>query len=120
MKTKEVHASLTSHFSSSKQARAKCEGSIEEHRKFGSSSIKLKLMNMASSCKTWFGFGTGKDKLQINRGDIVIVEGSIGLMMKLSSNLKQQLCKSGLNMLILTIMGRAHTLNFMLQKLRQK
>ncbi|KAK3228048.1 hypothetical protein Dsin_007910 [Dipteronia sinensis] len=40
--------------------------------------------------------------------------------MKLSENLKLKLCKSWENSVILKIMGRTHTLNFMLAKLRQK
>jgi hypothetical protein len=49
-----------------------------------------------------------------------LYEGPDGPSMKLSPDLKVQLCKAWSNALILKVMGRPHTLNFMLQKLRQK
>ncbi|KAK3219609.1 hypothetical protein Dsin_013579 [Dipteronia sinensis] len=68
----------------------------------------------------WSGFGAGKEKLKIADGDITIVDGLDGPSMKLSLDLKLKLCKSWSNALIQKIMGRPHTFNFMLHKLRQK
>ena len=82
-------------------------------------SFNSKLLSN-SSPSTWSGFGAGKDKLKIGDGDISIVEGQNGPAMKLSTELKHQLCKSWANALILKIMGRPHTLNFMILKLSQK
>ncbi|KAK3232509.1 hypothetical protein Dsin_004390 [Dipteronia sinensis] len=82
-------------------------------------SFKSKLLS-ASSPNQWHGFGTGKEKLKIKEGDITIIEGPNGPAMMLLADLKQQLCKPWENALILKIMGRNHTLNFMHAKLRQK
>ncbi|KAK0574080.1 hypothetical protein LWI29_017932 [Acer saccharum] len=50
----------------------------------------------------------------------MISEGPNGPTIKLSEDLKNQLCKPWSNALILKVMGRNHTLNFMHAKLRQK
>ncbi|KAK3205339.1 hypothetical protein Dsin_019385 [Dipteronia sinensis] len=88
-------------------------------RKTTGVSFKSKLLGSASP-GNWFGFGAGKEKLKIADGDIMVVEGPDGPSMKLSPELKVQLCKPWSNALILKVMGRPYTLNFMLQKLRQK
>ena len=83
------------------------------------SSFKSKLLGQSSQ-GNWSGFGAAKEKLKIEDGDILIDEGLNGPNMRLSEKLKQQLCKPWSNALILKIMGRPHTLSFMITKLRQK
>lgn len=56
----------------------------------------------------------------MGKGDILITEGQTGPAMKLSIDLKQQLCKPWEKAVILKTIGRAHTLNFMHAKLKQK
>ncbi|KAK0597374.1 hypothetical protein LWI29_024653 [Acer saccharum] len=82
-------------------------------------SFKSKLLS-ASSPDNWRGFGTEKEKLKIEEGDVTVMEGLNGPVMKLSEELKLKLCKSRENALILKNMGRTHTLNFMISKLRRK
>ncbi|KAL5844297.1 hypothetical protein ACOSQ4_010255 [Xanthoceras sorbifolium] len=94
MKTNEGHGSSAEVFSSSKRARVDSDVVVGEHRKSGYDSFKTKLMSMASPSGSWDGFGYGKEKLKIKEGDIVIVDGPSGLVMKLSTKLKQQLCKT--------------------------
>ena len=61
-------------------------------RKLTVESFKSKLLN-ASSPDNWHGFGTDKEKLKIEEGDITITEGPNGPIMKLSEDLKLKLCK---------------------------
>ena len=67
----------------------------------------------------WSGFGVDKGKLKIGEGDVMIIDGTYGHAMKLSDDLKIQLCKPWANALILKVIGRLHSLNFMLSRLRQ-
>ncbi|KAL5784821.1 hypothetical protein ACOSQ2_007213 [Xanthoceras sorbifolium] len=69
--------------------------------------------------KCWEGFGSGKEKLRIGQGDILVSEGPDGPDICLSDDLKKQLCKPWANALILKNMGRHCTLSFMLS-LKQK
>ncbi|KAK2646829.1 hypothetical protein Ddye_022024 [Dipteronia dyeriana] len=69
---------------------------------------------------SWAEFATNKEKLQSGQEDIMISDNPNGPMMKLSTNLKEQLHKPWANALILKNMGRSHTLNFMINKLTQK
>ncbi|KAK2642539.1 hypothetical protein Ddye_024302 [Dipteronia dyeriana] len=69
-------------------------------RKTGSKSFKTKLLS-ASSPDSWKGFGTGKQKLTIEDGDISYLDGPNGTLMKLSEELKLKLCKPWENALIL-------------------
>ncbi|KAK3185109.1 hypothetical protein Dsin_032395 [Dipteronia sinensis] len=108
--------------SSAKRARANTDVlrsndiGANQVRKEVVGSFKSKLMNM-STPSSWSGFGNTKEKLKIDTEDILITEGP---MMKLSPKLKEQLHKPWDNALILKIMGRPHTLNFMTSKLTQK
>ncbi|KAL5834734.1 hypothetical protein ACOSQ4_014231 [Xanthoceras sorbifolium] len=105
--------------SNCKKARAEDEAVMEVHRRSGSESFKLKLLNSVNP-GSWTRFGSGKEKLKINQRDIVVVESPSSPTMKLSSKLKQHLCKPWMNALILKIMEIPYTLNFTLQKLCQK
>ena len=82
-------------------------------------SFKSKLLS-ALSPGNWRGFGTDKDKLKIEEGDVTLTKGPNGPVTKLSNDLKLKLCKPWENALILKNMGRTHTLNFTVSKLRQK
>ncbi|KAK2643718.1 hypothetical protein Ddye_018913 [Dipteronia dyeriana] len=90
-------------------------------RKPVAESFKSKLL---SASKEILGMDlvlkTEKEKLIIEQGDISFLDGPNGPMMKLSEDLKLKLCKPWENALILKIMGRSRTLNFMISKLRQK
>ncbi|KAL5800987.1 hypothetical protein ACOSQ3_032619 [Xanthoceras sorbifolium] len=68
----------------------------------------------------WSGFGSGNPPVSINEDDIVYGKGEFGPSMKFSIKLKEKLAKPWSNAVILKIIGRPHSLNFMLQKLRQK
>ncbi|KAL5828217.1 hypothetical protein ACOSQ4_020014 [Xanthoceras sorbifolium] len=106
--------------SSSKQSRAEDEERSSVVRKLPVSDNKSELLTM-SNPGSWSGFGDKKEKLKINEGDITITEGPDGLtMMNISTDLQKRLCKPWENALILKIMGRVHTLNFMKNKLKQK
>ncbi|KAK0591926.1 hypothetical protein LWI29_010382 [Acer saccharum] len=102
-----------------KRARAQEDAEESLLRKSVGVSFKSKLLG-TSNPSNWSGFGTGNERLKIEEGDITFVEGTDGPSMKLSPELKIQLCKPWSNALILKIMGRPHSLNFMLLKLRQK
>ncbi|KAL5746002.1 hypothetical protein ACOSP7_027148 [Xanthoceras sorbifolium] len=69
---------------------------------------------------SWQGIGVRKEPLKIEDGDIVLTEGPYGPDVVLSYELKKKLSKPWTNALILKIMRRSHSLNFMIQKLRQK
>ncbi|KAK3204391.1 hypothetical protein Dsin_018437 [Dipteronia sinensis] len=111
--------------SSAKRARADHDilgrNDIEANqvRKKAMGSFKSKLMSM-STPSFWYGFGTTKEKLKIDPGEILISEGPNGPTMKLSLKLKEQLNKPWENALILKNIGRPHMLNFMINKLTQK
>ncbi|KAL5739816.1 hypothetical protein ACOSP7_028711 [Xanthoceras sorbifolium] len=79
-------------------------------------SFKYKVMNLSS----WQGIRVRKDRLKIEDDDIVLTEGLYGPDVILSDELKKKLSKPWTNALILKIMGRSYSLNFMIQKLRQK
>ncbi|KAL5777519.1 hypothetical protein ACOSP7_010445 [Xanthoceras sorbifolium] len=74
----------------------------------------------SSNPYSWVGFGAGREKLKINPGDFQFDEGPNGTELLMSSDIKAQLYKAWSNALILKIMRRPHTLNYMLQKLNQK
>ncbi|KAL5779861.1 hypothetical protein ACOSQ2_010598 [Xanthoceras sorbifolium] len=99
--------------STCKRARADGEDPGEIPRMRGNESFKSKLIN-SSHPGSWTRLGSGKENTKIEHGDIVFVESPRRTMIKLSSELKQQLCKTWTNVLILKIMGRPHTLNFTL------
>ncbi|KAL5753236.1 hypothetical protein ACOSQ2_023743 [Xanthoceras sorbifolium] len=82
-------------------------------------SFKTKLIR-SSNTGEWSGFGSGNPLVSIDDDDIVYGEGEFGPSMKFSIKLKEKLAKPWFNAVILKIMGRPHSLNFMLQKLRQK
>ncbi|KAL5797474.1 hypothetical protein ACOSQ2_002294 [Xanthoceras sorbifolium] len=82
-------------------------------------SFKTKLLEV-SNPSNWKGFGDGKENITIEDSDFVLVEGSNGQDVILSEELKSKLRKPWANALILKIMGRSHSLNFMIQKLTQK
>ncbi|KAK3221246.1 hypothetical protein Dsin_008271 [Dipteronia sinensis] len=82
-------------------------------------SFKSKLLSM-STLGNWSRFGASKEKLKIEEGDITIIESSTGHAMKFSSIMNQPLCQPWSNALILKIMGRSHSLSFMLSKLSHK
>ncbi|KAL5837158.1 hypothetical protein ACOSQ3_014327 [Xanthoceras sorbifolium] len=71
--------------SNCKKARAEDEAVMEVHRRSGSESFKLKLLNSVNP-GSWTRFGSGKEKLKINQRDIVVVESPSSPTMKLSSN----------------------------------
>ena len=102
-----------------KRPRTQDDVDAGKMRKLVSESFKSKLLSN-SSPSSWSRFGAGKDKLTIGDGDISTVEGQNGPAMKLSSDLKLRLYKPWSNALILKLMGRPHTLNFMISKLNQK
>ncbi|KAK2638984.1 hypothetical protein Ddye_026779 [Dipteronia dyeriana] len=102
-----------------KRARTQGDEDVGNLRKPVSDSFKAKLISTSSS-GTWLGFGIGKEKLKIEDGDISIVEGPNGPAMKLFTEFKFHLCITWASALMLTIMGRLHTLNFLLSKLSQK
>ncbi|KAK0578033.1 hypothetical protein LWI29_003961 [Acer saccharum] len=104
---------------SSKRPRSDEGGGSNILRKPVGESFKSKLLS-ACNPNQWQGFSSGRGKLKISEGDITISEGLNGPSMKLSEDLKNQLCKPWSNALILKVMGRNHTLNFMQAKLRQK
>ena len=125
MSTEDGNVKNTCNFVSSKQARSDEE--CLERRQTGFDSIrntrvdsfKSKLMEM-SSPSTWNGFGSRMEKLSIGQGDITISEGTNGPVMNLSAQLKEKLHKPWESALILKNMGRPHTPNFMITKLKQK
>ena len=118
--TEEIRAEKPSDCSNSaKRARSQEVDEGLSLRKPASESFKSKLVG-ASSPNSWNGFGSGKEKLIIDDGDVLILEEPTGIRMKLSDELKLKLCKPWENALILKVMGRPHTLNFMISKLRQK
>ncbi|KAL5743601.1 hypothetical protein ACOSQ2_026717 [Xanthoceras sorbifolium] len=82
-------------------------------------SFKTKLLGVTNP-SNWLGFGAGKERIMIGDSDIVLVEGSNGQDVILSEELKSKLHKPWANALILKIMGRTHSLNFMIQNLTQK
>ncbi|KAK3220958.1 hypothetical protein Dsin_014928 [Dipteronia sinensis] len=82
-------------------------------------SFKSKLLN-TSNPGIRHGLHNDKDKPQIEEGDVTLTDGPNCPAMNLLEKLKLKLCKHWENALILKIMGRTHTLNFMLAKLRQK
>ncbi|KAK2664516.1 hypothetical protein Ddye_003090 [Dipteronia dyeriana] len=99
---------------STKRARAYDEVGDDMLRRLVGESFKSKLLSHSNQ-GNWLGFGAAKEKLKIGDYDISFIDGPKGPVMKLSSVLKQQLCKPWSNALILK-----NTLNFMLSKLRQK
>ncbi|KAL5812857.1 hypothetical protein ACOSQ3_027807 [Xanthoceras sorbifolium] len=87
-------------------------------------SFKSKLFIMAS-LGTWYRFGSMREKLRIWEEDIAVKESPNGLAMKLSMHLKNQLKRPWINAVVLKVMGKPHTLNYMLKqfgktKLKQK
>ena len=105
--------------SSSKRARAVTDDDDSGLRSSSGDSFKSKLLGM-SPPGSWSGFGGQHAKVEIGEGDVTVVVGPNGPAMKLSDSFKLQLCRPWTNALILKIMGRPHTLTFMLTKLRQK
>ncbi|KAL5827675.1 hypothetical protein ACOSQ3_019516 [Xanthoceras sorbifolium] len=93
MKTIEEPYICNGMFSNSKRTRADSGAVVEEFRKSGNDSFKAKLLNISSPRDNWSGFGSNKEKLKINEGDIIVMDSPRGLEMILSSNLKHQLCK---------------------------
>lgn len=77
--------------SSSKRARSNEVGENNNLRKPVGESFKSKLLS-ASNPNQWLGFSFGKGKLKIAEGNITISEGPNGPAMKLSEDLKNQLC----------------------------
>ncbi|KAL5765674.1 hypothetical protein ACOSP7_016291 [Xanthoceras sorbifolium] len=82
-------------------------------------SFKSKLMGM-SQPSSWNGFSSTSERLKIDEGDITIVDGPDGKMMKISESVEKQLWKTWESALLLKNMGRSHTLKFMQAKLTQK
>ncbi|KAL5831677.1 hypothetical protein ACOSQ4_017031 [Xanthoceras sorbifolium] len=104
---------------SSKRARVEDANKDLGLRSTPTGSFKSKLLSM-SSPNNWKGVGTGKEPVDINDEDISFVEGPIGPSLRISKELKEKLYQPWANALILKLMGRTHTLSFMLQKLKQK
>ena len=115
---------------SAKRARATSEGEVcvrnlatsegeERLRNPADQSFKSKLLN-TSIPSSWSGFSAERMKLKIGEGDIKVTKGPNGPSMAISDELKLQLCKPWENALILKIMGRPHTLNYLLYRLRLK
>ncbi|KAL5760949.1 hypothetical protein ACOSQ2_019787 [Xanthoceras sorbifolium] len=102
-----------------KRARSDCDDLSAMPQRERVDSFKTKLLGV-SNPSNWKGFGDGKEKITIEDSDFVLVEGSNGQDVILSEELKSKLCKPWANVLILKIMGRSHSLNFMIQKLTQK
>ncbi|KAL5840076.1 hypothetical protein ACOSQ4_012684 [Xanthoceras sorbifolium] len=106
-----------SKLSSSKRARP--ETDVGGRGKVAAASFKTTLMGM-SSPTYWQGLGCRKERLRLGQGDLKYVEGSDGTEILFSEDLKKRLQKPWDNALILKNMGRPHSLNFMLAKLKQK
>ncbi|KAL5837331.1 hypothetical protein ACOSQ3_014500 [Xanthoceras sorbifolium] len=70
-----------------KRARAESGVKVEGLRKFVIDSFKMKCMNM-DNINNWKGFGSLKEKSQIEEGGITVKEGPNGLAIKLSEELK--------------------------------
>ncbi|KAL5742374.1 hypothetical protein ACOSP7_029106 [Xanthoceras sorbifolium] len=102
-----------------KRARSDCDDLSAMPQRERVDSFKTKLLGV-SNPSNWKGFGDGKEKITIEDSDFVLVEGSNGQDVILSEELKSKLCKPWVNALILKIMERSHSLNFMIQKLTQK
>ncbi|KAL5846682.1 hypothetical protein ACOSQ3_010206 [Xanthoceras sorbifolium] len=102
-----------------KRARSDCDDLSAMPQRERVDSFKTKLLGV-SNPSNWKGFGDGKEKITIEDSDFVLVEGSNGQDVILSEELKSKLRKPWVNALILKIMGRSHSLNFMIQKLTQK
>ncbi|KAL5788313.1 hypothetical protein ACOSP7_005262 [Xanthoceras sorbifolium] len=70
--------------------------------------------------RCWEGFGSGKERLKLFKGDVTVFNGSDGSEISMSDEFKTCLHQPWENALILKTVGRPHTLNFMLTKLKKK
>ncbi|KAL5806029.1 hypothetical protein ACOSQ4_028762 [Xanthoceras sorbifolium] len=80
---------------SSKRARAEDTDETRTKRNHVPNSFKSRLLNL-SSPNSWSGVSTHRERLQIEEGDITIVDGSLGPLMKIS---KGELYRKGIESL---------------------
>ncbi|KAL5772021.1 hypothetical protein ACOSQ2_011945 [Xanthoceras sorbifolium] len=100
-----------------KRARGEEIGNRSHPQQLMGGSFKSKLLNMAPP-SSWEGFGSTKDKIAISKEDYNVSEGPEGKELILSENLKTKLSRPWENAVILKSMGRQHTLNFILPRLK--